>query len=141
MNTHKNARLTYARRLEMVRSVTERGATLRVAAVNHGVSVPTARKWTDRYLAQGATGLLDRTSRPRRSPRATSPELSQLIVQLRKAGFSMLVIARQVRRSVSTVSRICSPAGLSRISQAGPRVSLIRLPDDHRESSALLSAE
>ena len=69
MNTHKNARLTFARRLEMVHDVLERGLTLVATASAHGVSVPTVRKWSGRYVRQGRAGLLDR-SRDGRSPRA-----------------------------------------------------------------------
>ena len=53
MNTHKNARLTYARRFEMVQDIVERSCTPCAAAAAHGVSVPTARKWLGRYLACG----------------------------------------------------------------------------------------
>jgi transposase-like protein len=45
MNTHKNARLTFARRLEMVHDITDRGLSQCAAALAHGVSVPTVRKW------------------------------------------------------------------------------------------------
>ena len=45
MNIHKNARLTLARRIEMVRSIVDQGLTLAEAAAEAGVSPPTARKW------------------------------------------------------------------------------------------------
>ena len=64
MNIHKNARLTYARRLEMVQDITERGLSQAEAAVMQGVSVPTVRKWLGRYLAHGEAALRDRSSRP-----------------------------------------------------------------------------
>lgn len=44
MNTHKHARLTYARRLEMVRQMIEGGLSVADAAELHGVTPPTARK-------------------------------------------------------------------------------------------------
>jgi hypothetical protein len=53
MNHHKNARLTFARRLEMVRNMTEFGRTPADAGASVGVSPPTARKWLGRYLAGG----------------------------------------------------------------------------------------
>ena len=53
MNTHKNARLTFARRLEMVQDITQRGLSQAAAAATQGVSVPTIRKWLGRYLAHG----------------------------------------------------------------------------------------
>ena len=58
MNTHKNARLTYLRRLEMVRDLKERGMSASDAGAKHGVSAVTARNWLARYLADGADGLL-----------------------------------------------------------------------------------
>ena len=64
MNTHKNARLTYLRRLEMVRDLTEGGLSASEAGCKHGVSAVTARKWLGRCLADGAAGLLDKSSRP-----------------------------------------------------------------------------
>ena len=70
MNIHKNARLTFARRLEMVRDVVDRKMSLTAAAAAHAVSVPTVRKWAGRYLAQGEPGLRDASSRPRVSPHA-----------------------------------------------------------------------
>ena len=51
MNIHKNARLTLKRRIDLVRSIVERKTSLTAAAIESGVSVPTARKWLARYLA------------------------------------------------------------------------------------------
>lgn len=45
MNIHKNARLTLARRIEMVQDITVHGLSACAAAQAHGVSAPTARKW------------------------------------------------------------------------------------------------
>ncbi len=58
MNTHKNARLTYVRRIDG-HDVTRRGMSAPQAARTHGVSAPTARKWLGRYLA-GAASLRSR---------------------------------------------------------------------------------
>src|SRR5256885_4147065 len=69
MNIHKNARLTLARRIEMVRDIVDKGFTPCAAAAVHGVTGPSARKWLGRYLAEGEAGLHDRSSRPKRSPR------------------------------------------------------------------------
>src|SRR2546421_454628 len=63
MNIHKNARLTFARRLEMVHDVLEHGATLAATAVSHGVSVPTVRKWAARFLLHIDTKKLGRIER------------------------------------------------------------------------------
>ena len=73
MNIHKNARLTFTRRLEMVQDVTECKLTYAAAAAKHQVSVPSVRKWVGRYLMQGEPGLRDASSRPQVSPRAIAP--------------------------------------------------------------------
>ena len=44
MNIHKNARLSQARRIELVQDITVRGLSACQAALAHGVSAPTARK-------------------------------------------------------------------------------------------------
>jgi hypothetical protein len=44
MNTHKDARLTYARRLERVRQMTFEGLSFAQAGAEHGVTPATARK-------------------------------------------------------------------------------------------------
>ena len=80
MNTHKNARLTLIRRIEMVRSIADRGLTPAEAAAEAGVSPPTARKWLGRFLASGEAGLRDSSSRPRHSPREISPSKALAIV-------------------------------------------------------------
>ncbi len=57
MNTHKHARLTFARRLQMVKQMTLHGLDAVQAAALHGVTAPTARKWLGRYLAGGESAL------------------------------------------------------------------------------------
>ena len=110
MNIHKNARLTYARRLEMVRSVIERRLTPPKAAVQAGVSEPTARKWLGRYLVEGAPGLKDRCSRPKRSPRSTRPEKAVAIIELRRRRLTQARIAVSLGVSKSTVARVLAKA-------------------------------
>ena len=114
MNIHKNARLTFARRLEMVKDVTQRKLTHASTAVQHGVSVPTVRKWAGRYLTQGEPGLRDASSRPRVSPRAIAPRTALGIVELRRRYLTHARIARSLGVSASTVSRVLARAGLSR---------------------------
>ena len=60
MNSHKHARLTYARRLEMVRQMVDWGWSASEAAGAHGVTPATARNWHGRYLAAGEAALADR---------------------------------------------------------------------------------
>ncbi len=84
MNTHKHARLTFARRLEMVQDIMDRKLQPCAAAAAHGVTAATARKWLGRYLAGGESALADGSSRPHRSPRSMPPANALLIVELRR---------------------------------------------------------
>lgn len=84
MNTHKHARLTYARRLEMVRQMMFEGLSFTWAAAERGVTSATARKWLGRFLAGGESALADASSRPTCSPRAIDPGKALPIVELRR---------------------------------------------------------
>ncbi|KAF7961633.1 integrase [Cupriavidus sp. UYMU48A] len=126
MNTHKNARLTFARRLEMVQDITEHGLSVPEAAASHGVTAPTARKWLGRYLAGGVPALADASSRPACSPRAIDPAKALLIVELRQRRMLQRQIARSVGVSESTVSRVLGRAGLSELSNLQPREPVLR---------------
>jgi transposase InsO family protein len=120
MNTHKNARLTFLRRLEMVEDITKRGLSPSEAAAAHGVSAVTARKWLGRFLADGAAALADKSSRPTRSPRAIDPSVALAIVELRRKLFTQSRIATYLGVSKATVSRVLRRAGLSRFSDLAP---------------------
>ena len=126
MNMHKNARLTFARRLEMVRDMTQRGLTPCAAAAAHGVSTPTAYKWLGRYLAQGKVALADRSSRPAISPRAIAPGKALAIVELRRRRLTQARIAVSLGVSKSTVGRVLARAGLSRLCDLEPVVPTVR---------------
>ncbi|ETH10560.1 DNA-binding helix-turn-helix protein [Bordetella pertussis STO1-SEAT-0006] len=64
MNTHKHARLTFLRRLEMVQQLIAHQVCVPEAARAYGVTAPTVRKWLGRFLAQGQAGLADAFIRP-----------------------------------------------------------------------------
>ena len=120
MNTHKNARLTFLRRLELVQDITDGGLTASDAAAKHGVSAVTARKWHARYLAGGADALLDKSSRPARSPRSIDERVAKTIVELRRKLRLQAEIASYMGVSKATVSRVLKRAGLSRLSDLRP---------------------
>ena len=125
MNTHKHARLTFARRFEMVHQMLA-GASASQAAAEHGVTAATARKWFARYLCEGEEGLADASSRPARSPRTIAPATALLIVELRKRRMIQARIARSVGVSESTVSRVLARAGLSKLSDLEPAEPIVR---------------
>jgi len=136
MNTHKNARLTFARRLEMVQDITQRGVSLAAAAVAQSVSVPTVRKWLGRYLAQGEVALRDRSSRPRLSPRAIAPGKALAIVEVRRQRLTQARIAASLGVSKSTVGRVLARAGLSHLKDLEPVPLVVRY--EHEAAGDLL---
>lgn len=126
MNIHKNARLTVARRLEMVQDVLERKLTFVAAAAVHGVSVPTVRKWVGRFLRQGEVGLRDASSRPQVSPQAIASKTALAIIELRRRYLTHAAIARGLGVSGSTVGRVLRRAKLARWSDLKPSEPVVR---------------
>jgi transposase InsO family protein len=136
MNMHKNARLTFMRRMELVEGVTKRGLGVAAVAQGHGVSVPTARKWVGRYLAQGVAGLVDRSSRPQVSPRSIGPGKAVAILELRRKRLTQKRIAAALQVSVSTVGRVLRRAGLSHLRDLDPVEPAVRY--EHERPGDLL---
>ena len=131
MNIHKNARLTLARRMELVKDILEGRLLPCAAAAAYGISLPTARKWVGRYLAEGEAGLLDRSSRPRLSPRAISSAKALAIVELRRRRLIQARIAASLGVSKSTVGRVLARAGLSRLRDLEPCEPVVRYEHAH----------
>lgn len=131
MNIHKNARLTFARRLELVRNVIDQGFTPCTAGAVHGVTGASARKWLGRYLAEGEAGLRDRSSRPKLSPRKIKPEKALAIVELRRRRLTQARIAASLGVSKSTVGRVLKRAGLSHLSDLDPSEPVVRYEHEH----------
>jgi transposase InsO family protein len=67
---HANARLTIFSRLALAERVIVEGWPASEVARHFQVSRSTAYKWVRRYRTEGEAGLLDRSSRPHRQPRA-----------------------------------------------------------------------
>lgn len=59
--------------------------TMTELATRYGVSRKTAYKWVDRYDADGAAGLVERSRAPRTPGRAMAPEVRDAILALRRA--------------------------------------------------------
>jgi transposase InsO family protein len=131
MNIHKNARLTPLRREEMALSVIEGRLSRADAAATYGVSIKIVTRWVERYKAEGHAGMADRSSRPRRSPRATDPLVVERIIALRRQRFTGRHIAQQAGVSPATVSRVLRRAGLSRLRDIEPAEPVIRYERAH----------
>lgn len=81
--SHTNAVLTPTGRLRLARLVVDDGWVLRRAAERFGVSVTTARRWSERYRLHGRAGMVDRSSRPRSNPNQLPQRTERRIVGLR----------------------------------------------------------
>jgi transposase InsO family protein len=120
MYLHANAKLGLAGRLALVRAV-EAGLSLKAAAAAFNVSPATAHRWWHRWLEAGEDArrslscLLDRSSRPRRSPRQLAPELAERICACRReTGWGPRLVAGATGFAHSTVWKVLRRAGISR---------------------------
>lgn len=131
MNVHKNARLTVHSRADLVRRVRVERQPVEAVGEAFGVSIRTVRKWVARYQAEGAEGLKDRSSRPRRLRKPTPAEAVAEIERLRRQRWTGKQIAAEVGVSPATVSRILRRLGLNRIKALEPAEPVRRYERQH----------
>ena len=103
MKLHGNHRTCPRSRQLMCRRVLEEGWTLQAAAEAAGCSVRTVSKWLQRFRA-GDSELLDRSSRPRRSPTRLPSDRVAAIEVLRRLWMTAAEIAEVLAIPLSTVS-------------------------------------
>ena len=120
MDYHKNAPWTAVSRGRLARMVIDDGVRLGSAAARFSVSSKTAAKWVARYRQLGDAGLVDRSSRPHRSPRQISSFLVEKVLVLRRGHMPGYQIARRTDLSPASVSRILRRARLSRWRDLNP---------------------
>src|SRR5258705_647859 len=125
MDIHKNARLTLRSREALVESVGS-AVCCQQAAVIFRVPPKTVAKWRRRFLSEGRAGLLDRSSRPRHTPRATSSRLATKVIDLRRQHRPAYQIAQSTGLSPATVSRILRRAQLNRWRDLHPAPPVVR---------------
>ncbi len=116
MYLHANAKLGLAGRFALVRAI-EDGQSLKAAAAAFSVSPATAHRWWHRWLDGGrqASALVDRSSRPHRSPRLLAPELQRRICDCRRqTGWGPRLVAGATGFAHSTVWKVLKRAGISR---------------------------
>jgi transposase InsO family protein len=130
MNIHKNARLTPIGRERLVQAVLS-GQTPEAAAHAAGVCPRTARKWIARFKAEGRTGLMDRSSRPKRLYRPTPTAIVEQVEVLRRQRFTGKQIAADLGVSSATVSRILRRLGLNRMRDLEPAEPVRRYERAH----------
>jgi transposase InsO family protein len=136
VNTHKNARLTFARRRELALRTQQPGANESQLAREFGISRPTVRKWRRRFLDEGEAGLCDRSSRPHRSPNQRPRHHRRQIERRRRRRWSSLRIAQYYGFPVSTVVAIQRRLGLNRLRRLEPPRPIVRY--EHARPGALL---
>jgi len=120
MTLHRNAKLGLAGRLALVQAI-EGGMSMKAAAAAFSVSPATAHRWWHRWRQASEPArsslacLLDRSSRPRRSPRELAPELQERICACRReTGWGPRLVAAVTGFAHSTVWKVLKRAGISR---------------------------
>ena len=115
--SHANAALTPRARLRLARLIIDEGWTRSAAATMFMCSPRTAAKWADRYELEGPVGMVDRSSRPRRSPAKTPPVVMKQIVALRwRKRLGPVQIAGRLGVPASTVHAVLVRCRINRLS-------------------------
>jgi transposase InsO family protein len=115
--THSNAALTPRARLRLARLIVDHGWSIPRAAERYDVSWRTAKKWADRYRAEGPAGMVDRSSRPHRQPNRTAVPVVRKIVRLRwKQRLGPVEIGDRLGLPSSTVHAVLVRCRVNRLS-------------------------
>jgi transposase InsO family protein len=117
---HANCRSCPKSRRLLVERVEEEGWSLRAAAEAAGLSERSARKWLTRWRSEGETGLLDRSSAPKRVPSRLPGDRLKAIEALRRLRMTAAEIAEVLGMALSTVSRWLKRIGLGKRSRLAP---------------------
>jgi transposase InsO family protein len=112
------AKLTPAGRLLIVQRVTVDQWPPAHAAKMAGVSRQTLYKWLRRFREEGLSGLEDRSSRPRRCPHHTAPDVEALVLELRRAiRRGPHLLGGRLGLAPSTVHAVLARHAMSRLSR------------------------
>jgi transposase InsO family protein len=120
MKLHGNARTCPKSRRLLVERITQQGWSIASAAQAAGVSERTVYRWLKRWRLEGAEGLLDRPSRPLRSPTQLSDGTVKTIRALRGLRMTAAEIAEVLSLALSTVSLWLRRIGLGKRSRLQP---------------------
>src|SRR5829696_498906 len=114
--THANAALTPRARLKLAKLIVEEDWKIPRAAERFDVSWKTAKKWADRYEAEGEAGMFDRSSAPHHQPNRTPTPVVRKIVHLRwKQRLGPVEIADRLGMESSTVYAVLRRCRLNRL--------------------------
>ena len=114
--THANAALTPRARLKLAKLIVEGDWKIPRAAERFDVSWKTAKKWADRYEAEGEAGMFDRSSAPHHQPNRTPTPVVRKIVHLRwKQRLGPVEIADRLGLASSTVHAVLVRCRINRL--------------------------
>jgi transposase InsO family protein len=120
MKFHGKARTCPNSRRLLVERVRNRGWSVTAAAEAAGVSERTVYRWLKRWREEGAAGLLDRSSRPHRSPTRLPIRTVEAVRALRRLRMTAAQIAELLGLALSTVSLWLKRIGLGKRSRLAP---------------------
>lgn len=127
MDSHKNARSFPWSRALLIERVAA-GWSVAAAAEAIGLSTRRGRDWVGR--GRRNESLLDRSSRPHRTRSIGAQEQAMIVALRQRERLTCRQIAQRIGRSVSTVARVLSRAGLSRLRSLDPPPPVIRYERD-----------
>lgn len=126
MNVYHHASTTVKSR-ELIVFRARSGWSHEAIASSLGISRRTVCKWLKRWREEGSSGLLNRSSRPMRSPRKLAEACVERVLHLRRGS---RMIARNIAHSLglapSTVSRLLAARGLGRLAYLDPKPKPVR---------------
>ncbi len=118
--SHASARTTFHGRLLMVHRHQAGWPKAHIAAAM-GVSRKCVKTWVERHASEGEAGLVDRSSRPHRSPTRTPVQVEQRIIKLRgreRRGPDW--IGAELGVPARTVSRVLARHGVPPLASLDP---------------------
>jgi len=147
--SHANAALTPKARLRLARLVIEDGWTRGAAARRFEVDYSTVKRWSERYAALCAAGVVpdashmqDRSSRPQRCPQRTPRRTVKRIVALRwRKRLGPVEIGHQLGVPASTVHAVLVRCRLNRLSHIDRRTGEPIRRYEHQRPGALLHVD
>jgi transposase InsO family protein len=140
--SHANAALTPVQRLRLARLIVDEDWTVAQAAVFFHVSWPTAKRWSDRYRAMGKAGMIDRSSRPHRSPKRTPQDVVRKIVHLRwKKRLGPVAIGAKLGIPASTVHIVLVRCRLNRLHHVDVRTGEPIRRYEHEKPGAMIHVD
>jgi transposase InsO family protein len=125
MKSHKNARTTLHSRQLLIERI-DQGLPAWQVAQDLGISRQTVQKWLARRRTEGRSGLLERSSRPARSPTALPTTKIERMTALRLQRLTAAQIAQRLGLPRSTVARHLSSRGMGKLPPLHPPPPVVR---------------